>query len=97
VTWSRDAASKSWECSSGGIRAPTIGEAIVLFAVENSAPRSYQDAPGIPPSCIRPVDRRDPAKSSLHFPLPRRDPSYGRLGFGLDWLEAVPRQQFRLG
>jgi hypothetical protein len=38
VTWSRDAASKSWECSSGGIRAPTIGETIVkTFAVDNSA------------------------------------------------------------
>jgi hypothetical protein len=38
VTWSREAASKSWECSSGGIRAPTIGETIVrMFAVDNSA------------------------------------------------------------
>ena len=37
VTWSRDAASKSWECSSGGIRAPTMGETIVMmFAVDNS-------------------------------------------------------------
>jgi len=38
VTWSRDAASKSWECSSGGIRAPTIGETtVMMFAVDNSA------------------------------------------------------------
>ena len=45
VTWSRDAASRSWECSSGGIRAPTIGETMLLrnadatvmtFAVDNS-------------------------------------------------------------
>jgi hypothetical protein len=46
VTWSRDAASRSWECSSGGIRAPTIGEGAMLlrnadatamtFAVDNS-------------------------------------------------------------
>jgi len=43
VIWSREATSKSWECNSGGILAPTIGETIVkMFAVENSAPRSYQ-------------------------------------------------------
>jgi len=53
VTWSRDAASKSWECSSGGIRAPTIGETIVkMFAVDNSA-QILPERSGIRPSCNR--------------------------------------------
>ena len=53
VTWSREAASKSWECSSGGIRAPTIGETIVkMFAVDNSA-QILPERSGIRPSCNR--------------------------------------------
>jgi len=55
VTWSRDAASKSWECSSGGIRAPTMGETIVTLAVENSVQILPRPCGGIH-SCRRRLD-----------------------------------------